>query len=238
LTNFQWGDPEWIGVLENPDVPHSGTNRFIGRFAYVAVPTSSTIDLNFSGNNAKRLNPADGQLFPADQDGLQPQSGFLRNQGVGTWELNLAGFFGALNTNIWRFTRNDYQYQTNLTVPSTGLAFADAERLRRYRQLTLTPASADDFYRVESGNANVTQIDTEFRRDYVDAYSDGPLVARREDIFRQFDNDVPTNPWAGSDLTNRFSDLNDLFDPQLGMAARITGQFTNRAVARTSPLST
>src|SRR6185437_15849804 len=24
------GDPEWIGVLERPDLPHSETNRFIG----------------------------------------------------------------------------------------------------------------------------------------------------------------------------------------------------------------
>ncbi len=238
LTNFQWGDPEWIGVLENPDVPHSGTNRFIGRFAYVVVPTSSTLDLNHSGNNAKRLNLGDGQLFPADQDGLQPQSGFFRNQGVGTWELNLGGFFGALNTNIWGFTQNDYRYETNLTLPNTGLAFADAERLRRFRQLSIAPVSADEFYRVESGNANVTQIDQEFRRDFVDAYSDGPLVALREEIFRQYENDVPDRSWPGSDLTNRFADLNDLFDPQLGMSGRITGQFTNRAVARTSPLST
>src|SRR5688572_8529712 len=27
------GDPEWIGVLENPIAPHSRTNRFIGRYA-------------------------------------------------------------------------------------------------------------------------------------------------------------------------------------------------------------
>jgi hypothetical protein len=32
------GDPQWIGILEHPDRPHSETNRFIGRYAFLALP--------------------------------------------------------------------------------------------------------------------------------------------------------------------------------------------------------
>jgi len=234
-TRFYWGDPEWIGVLEHPDVPHSGTNRFIGRFAYVVVPTSHTLDLNFVGNNAKRINQDQG--LPRNNVAVDLPSGFLRNQGVGTWELNLAGFFGALNTNIWSFGFNDYDYRTNLNQGNSGLAFSDAERLRRFRQETFRPASADLFYETDSGISSVTQIRNTFERDFVDGYSDGPLVVTPADIRSRFENDDPQLSWSGGDLTNRFTELNDLFNPLLGLSGRITGQFTNSGVARTSPRS-
>jgi Mg-chelatase subunit ChlD/type II secretory pathway pseudopilin PulG len=32
------GDPAWVGVLERPDVPHSSSNRFIGRYAWQVPP--------------------------------------------------------------------------------------------------------------------------------------------------------------------------------------------------------
>src|SRR5205085_2595317 len=32
------GDPEWIGVLDKPQYPHSPTNRFLGRYAYIILP--------------------------------------------------------------------------------------------------------------------------------------------------------------------------------------------------------
>ena len=38
LPHFIFGDPEWIGILEHPDQPHSGSNRFVARYAFVAVP--------------------------------------------------------------------------------------------------------------------------------------------------------------------------------------------------------
>src|SRR6185295_18122334 len=34
-SNYFIGDPEWIGVLERPDRPHSATNRFVARYAYI-----------------------------------------------------------------------------------------------------------------------------------------------------------------------------------------------------------
>lgn len=227
-VRFFWGDPEWIGVLENPDVPHSGTNRFIGRFAYVVVPTSSTLDLNFSGNNAKKIEVGAAGLFPADQTGNSPPSGFYRNQGVGTWEMNMAGFFGALHTDIWMFGTSDYLYRTNRNNANQGLTFADAERLRRFRQERYAPPSAEQFFESDSGVNSVTLVRNVFEQDDVDGYSDGPLVVNRSDIFNRFENDAPDLSWSGGDLTNRFADINDLFNPDLGLSYRITGNYTNR----------
>ena len=233
---FFWGDPEWIGVLENPDVPHSGTNRFLGRFAYVVVPTSRTLDVNYIGNDAKRLDVGAG--LPRDTNVLL-SSGFLRNQGVGSWEVNLAGFFGTLNTNVWLYSINDYRYETNIAVRSQGLTFSDAERVRRFRQGPTAPQSADDFYLIDSGASDLVQVNNTFQGDFIDGYSDGPLVTTVAQIRgRVPDNDRPNLAWAGSDLTNHFTGLNDWFNPTLGFGARITGQYTNQSVARTSPLST
>ncbi len=239
---FYWGDPEWIGVLEHPDVPHSGTNHFIGRTAYVVIPPSRTLDINFSGNNAKRLN--EGVGLPNNQD-LLP-SGFLRNQGVGSWEVNLAGFLGALNTNIWGFSPNDYQYETNFTG-STGIAFSDAERFRRFRQENYRPESADRFFELEAGHGSVTPVRDTFEQDFVDGYSDGPLVVTLQDLRLRLENDQPDNAWSGSDLTNHFTELNNVFstalnptagNPSQTLALRLTGQYTNQSIARTSPRST
>ncbi|MBN8246957.1 MAG: hypothetical protein J0L84_05880, partial [Verrucomicrobia bacterium] len=233
---FLWGDPEWIGLLQHPDAPHSGTNHFVGRFAYVVVPTARTLDLNFLGNDAKRLNL--GVTNPPGQGLLG--SGFLRNQGVGAWEINAAGFLAGLNTNIWLATPNDYRYETNMGTASTGLAFSDGERLRRFREENVIPRSAEAFYAFDSGRPDDARIDEVFRRDFVDGYSDGPLALTVTDIRRRLnDNDVPDRTWPGSNSTNHFVELNDLFRPELGIAHRITGQFTNTAgVRQTSPFST
>ncbi|MCB1128079.1 MAG: hypothetical protein KDM81_16420, partial [Verrucomicrobiae bacterium] len=52
VSNRFVGDPEWIGELQHPDAPHSGTNRFVGRFAYLVLPAGRSLDLNFVHNNA------------------------------------------------------------------------------------------------------------------------------------------------------------------------------------------
>ena len=235
---WMWGDPEWIGLLQHPDVPHSGTNQFVGRFAYVVVPADRTLDINHLGNDAKRLNLA-APLPPVALNAPLLPSGFLRNQGVGTWEINPAGFFAALNTNIWLATVNDYVYRTNLNAPSIGLAFSDAERLWRFRQDGFVPMSAVASSGVASGRPDTARINDLFRRDFVDGYSDGPLVLTLEDIRgRLDDNDVAARPWPGSDLTNHFVELNDLFQPRLGIAHRVTGQYTNNSgIRQTSLLS-
>ena len=115
------GDPEWIGVLEHPDQPHSRSNYFAARFAFFAQPIGNSLDIDYIHNTAKQI------LSGTANPGLD---GFLRNQGVGSWEINLAGFLNGLNPNYW-----DYQYQVFdtggalLTTPSTGRAFQDSANI-------------------------------------------------------------------------------------------------------------
>ena len=85
-TNSMVGDPEWIGVLERPEWRHSASNQFLGRFAYLILPAGKSLDANFIHNSAKSR-------------GFSPPTipeGFMRNQGVGSWEMNLAAFLEAL----------------------------------------------------------------------------------------------------------------------------------------------
>src|SRR5688572_9971097 len=84
LSNFFVGDPEWIGVLERPGFPHSASNRFVSRYAYLVVPTGITLDANYIHNYAKLLAPSVMSTARGD--------GFRRNQGAATWEVNLAAF--------------------------------------------------------------------------------------------------------------------------------------------------
>ena len=76
------------------------------------VPISQTLDINFVHNYAKRLNPA---LARGIGDG------FVRNQGVGTWEMNWAAFLVDLNTNFWP-TALSYNYDPRAVnfLNSTG----------------------------------------------------------------------------------------------------------------------
>ncbi|MCS1409874.1 MAG: hypothetical protein M2R45_03060 [Verrucomicrobia subdivision 3 bacterium] len=83
LFTRQVGDPQWIGVLEYPNQPHSATNRFIGRYAYLVLPEGKSLDLNAIYNRGKGNGP------------------FVRNQGVGPWEMNLGAFLNDLNFNVW-----------------------------------------------------------------------------------------------------------------------------------------
>ncbi|HMC28434.1 MAG TPA: hypothetical protein VKM56_11640, partial [Verrucomicrobiae bacterium] len=90
LTNALFtGDPQWFGVLSRPTgLNHTNNNRFIGRYAYIVLPVGHSLDLNFIHNQAKDLSPtmAGGVV-----------DGFFRNQGVGSWEINLAAFLADLN---------------------------------------------------------------------------------------------------------------------------------------------
>jgi len=58
------GDPEWIGELEHPDQPHGENNRFVGRYAYLALPAGKSLDLNFIHN---QLDPKAGRMLTAQQ---------------------------------------------------------------------------------------------------------------------------------------------------------------------------
>ncbi|MCC6232528.1 MAG: hypothetical protein IT580_07785 [Verrucomicrobiales bacterium] len=219
VTNFHVGDPEWIGVLRRPEYPHSGSNLFVGRIAYLILPVGKTLDLNFIHNHTK----ATGH----DVDG------FMRNQGVGGWELNLAAFLRDLNTNAWG---GIYLYRTNPLTPSSGIAFENANTLLRQR------------YRlsVADGNPSHTILDdvretlgplagSAFLADRIDGYSDGPVQSGVDRPYNpvgvSFDileNDVVNRPWPGSDQPSQYFDPQDLFS--LPDPAPTIDQFTNRLI--------
>lgn len=210
FTNFHIGDPEWIGVLRRSDLPHSGSNHFVGRYAYLLLPAGKSLDLNFIHNQAKRNLPAD--------------DGFLRNQGVGSWEINLAAFLRELNTNAW----NGYEYLTNLNIPSRGIAFEHANLLLnlRYRGSYNNLRSIQGLFGIPGANA--------FRTDFADGYSDGPLQLGPELPYTQvsptvrpaIDDDLPAQPWSGADALAQYFDMQELFNvPGFGLLS-----FTNRLI--------
>ena len=183
------GDPEWIGMLEKPQYPHSGTNKFLGRYAYIVLPSGKSLDLNFIHNQAKRLLPKG--------------DGFNRNQGVGSWEINLAAFLKDLNTNMWT-AANGYNFITNLNQASRGLAIVDAADMLVNRsqgggfpdlpsaQFTLGASGA---YALANNSA--------------DDYSDGPQAMGTTPFL--LENDNPNLPWPGSDSYKPYSEIQDLF---------------------------
>lgn len=184
VSNFFMGDPEWVGVLERPEHAHSGTNLFVGRYAYMVVPEGKTLDLNYIHNQAKRLGPN--------------AEGFYRNQGVGPWEINLAAFLRDLNTNQW----TSYSYQTNPAlsslVPPRG-AFTNAlELLRlRYNGSYNNLRSISALYGQNGSYAMVN--------DLIDGYSDGPAQTGVPKL--DLDNDNPDQPWPGSDNPRGYFNL-------------------------------
>ena len=204
------GDLEWVGVLENPLAPHSRTNRFIGRYAFIVLPIGKSLDANFIFNHAKST--------AAGVDG------FLRNQGVGPWEINLAAFLADLNTNYWG-TPNDYFYNTNLAVQSSGLAFQDAleiftRRFGSYQNL----APAQQLFGVTAAN---------FNDGFIDHYSDGPLYITAATMPPVADDDLlklnARGPWPGSFANAGTIPRTNFFTPHDFFEAFLPGSpFTNR----------
>ncbi|MEW6159274.1 MAG: hypothetical protein AB1813_17755, partial [Verrucomicrobiota bacterium] len=232
LTNYFVGDPEWIGVLQRPDLPHSETNRFSGRYAFLVLPAGKSLDLNFMHNNAKRL---DTQGYGID--------GYTRNEGVGSWELNLAAFLTELNTNAW--PPATYVFRTSPTTPSSGPAFDDARFLLRHRyfngvnhQLNSVRAEMGPL----AGNAMLT--------DGIDGYADGPLRLTPDSINREIDqNGMPVSSadpvtfhWSGSANPGGFFDVQDVFNPRASAINRAAvpniSSFVNRLhYAQTNSIS-
>ena len=207
-SNYFVGDPQWIGILESPDRPHAADNRFVSRYAYLAVPAGKTLDINTIHNYAKQLNPT-----------LSTGDGFLRNQGVGCWEDNLGSFLVDLNTNVWPLDPTPqlpgypvgvgYQYFTALAIPNTGAAFNDAVAMVHYRYLPgyNSLATVSQLYGPNGVNA--------FDSDGIDGYGMGPIMGVVWPVAPQ-DPDLtrPTGtPWSGAYNTNHFFTTQEFFDP-------------------------
>ena len=195
LTGFFTGDPQFIGILERPEFPHSPSNRFIARVAWIILPAGKTLDVNYIHNHAKSaLNPP----LPRQLDG------FSRNQGVAPWEINLAAGLRDLNTNAW----NTYQYKLGAT-PSFGVSFDDARDIVAYRH-------GWDFanvnYSVQNLFPGVGPI--AFRDDGIDGYSAGPVMTNYWGWSAAPDADVSRTDkaWSGSDSTNHYFTSQDWFD--------------------------
>ncbi|HEV2327745.1 MAG TPA: pilus assembly PilX N-terminal domain-containing protein [Verrucomicrobiae bacterium] len=200
-TNYSWevGDPEWIGILAHPDQPHGPNNPFIGRYCFIAVPANSA-DLNYIHNQAFSASSASSGL----NNLLVNNDGYFRNQGVGTWEINLAAFLADLDTNIWDPNNfNGYQYLQPVRANS-GLAFSDAFDLLTNRYANFYPSQppVQSLFGVNGINA--------FQYDGIDAYTRGPVqttfdVNYAPETFYNYS-------WVGAPNTNNFFTPDDLFD--------------------------
>ena len=210
LSAFLTGDPQWIGILQHPELFHSPTNLFTSRFAYLVVPIGETLDLNTMHNYAKPVTPPGLNASWSDA--------FLRNEGVLTAELNLAGFLVDLNTNLWPYPVpgpppfdlfQPYAYYADLTTHNSGSAFEDAVALLRYRYATnLTSlATVQNLFGNLGANA--------FKADFMDGYSGGPLMTNTWWPSAPLDQDWSRvgKPWPGAENPNHFLSTQDLFDP-------------------------
>ena len=192
------GDPQWVGILEDPGLPHSSTNRFIGRFAYIVIPEGRTLDLNTIHNQIKEINSQDS---------------FVRNQGIGPWEINLGSFLRDLNPRIW----TQYQYAGPLNgAGNAGNSFSDAFSILNYRRANrpVTPLNAI---------ANPTQM--QMQRDYVDIFANGPYLQNQNWLALDV-ADNTANAWWGSDFQRAFYDVQELFND--GRIPNANGQFGSR----------
>lgn len=215
VTNYLVGDPDWLGGLQRADLPHSPSNQFAYRYSYLVVPAGKTLDLNYIHNEAQ-----------AAQRGRMNQNGtdFFRNEGVGSWELNLAAFLYDLNTNSpggWGLNAGGYDYNSfdprNPILPLVrGNAFYDAAALYRYRLngnpniLTYGLDSVSTLYGINGVNA--------FQNDALDGYSDDGRFfstngAGRPASGLTVENDRAGRPWAGAPQPYHFFTPQDLFNP-------------------------
>ncbi len=141
------GEPEWIGQLKNPLWHHSSSNTFIGRYAYLVLPVGKSLDLNYIYNYLKR---ADGDATSVLNNAINQDDGFARDQGVGSWELNLAAtleyispwaYERANHGNYPGFPRNIYDNPTAYSYYAPGVrspanmgnAFDDADAILHFR---------------------------------------------------------------------------------------------------------
>jgi hypothetical protein len=219
-TNFMTGDPEWVGQLEHPDAPHGPNNHFISRYAFIAVPAGNTLDVNYIHNQA--LNNGAVTLATPDD--------YMRNQGVGSWEINLAAFLADLNTNTWGQSVGSgasapagsalyYQYNQP-SGQNFGHAFDDARSLIIWRYYFNSLATANSAF----FNTPATTIPASG----IDIYGRGPLqttLNTNEDFYSPVNTALP---WSGADNTNHYFTVSDFFDrtkitaPSMNFVDRLT----------------
>jgi hypothetical protein len=200
------GDPQWIGVLERAGQPHSASNYFVSRYAYVVLPAGKTLDLNHIHNDAgafsvNKTNMANGY------------DAFRRDQGTASFELNLAAFLADLNTNQWFTNASAQQYfyynGADISLKNKGFAFDDAGSLLSYRYGNNVGSLAQTYRHLRNS----------FMSNYVDDLLSGPLMTN---LWWRYNGDYDYDrfsltanngfPWAGADNYREFYNLQQLFD--------------------------
>jgi hypothetical protein len=219
LTNFLRGDPQWIGVLQDPRLPHAPTNRYIARYALMVLPAGRSLDVNWIHNDTRDVNLGPGK------------TGYFRNQGVGGFEANLAAFLADLNNNYW----NGYDFDPLrlASPPPDGVAFQDAKDLLLFRYLGVKANPGAPFSRMAYlddllGPAPPLAIQQTIQQDYIDSYADGPIGVLG--ALPSADDDLaPSLPskkiWPGTANRTNYFTVHDLLDPS---KSSIIGGFQNR----------
>jgi hypothetical protein len=198
ISNFFNGEPEWIGVLKYPEYVHSPTNPFIGRYAFMVLPIGKTLDLNFIHNHSKFAPSGDTQ-FNSD--------GFTRDQGVGSWEINLAALlFNAGPAMYQNQNPANYAYFPDNTSPNSGEAFDDASQFLRFRYASTYGNSYPFSLDYMLGNPPLSEVSN------IDEYALYPSTTYPVD-YAGFPLIAPGEPWPGSYNSNMFYDVQDFFDP-------------------------
>jgi hypothetical protein len=201
-SSLQVGDPEWIGVLEHPDAPHSANNPFIARYAFIAVPANS-LDLNRIHNQALQALQVGNLGVPSGSG----RDAYSRDQGVGPWEINLAAFLTDLNTNRWDTFAEPYNYPTPLD--NSSAAFDDARNLVAWRYGYFYPflATANNTFGTLVNNGAA------FENNGIDEYGVGFQFSFDTNYVYPA-NINPNSPWLGAQNTNNFfSSPSELFNP-------------------------
>ncbi len=236
VSNYMVGDPEWIGVLERPGFPHSSTNRFLSRYAFIVVPAGKTLDVNYIHNEAL------GNAAAVQTSGLD----FFRNYGVGSWEINLASFLADLNTNKisgWGDYGFDLPLNFSPTTPTvnpsvvsrSGVAFQDAGAIYKFRMNGDAGNRTRGLLSVASLYGRPGQL--AFLKGGFDGYSDGDLRVTNSGVL-PVSTDNTTLPWSGSYNTNHLFSVQDFFNNRVAKAAGAPVSIPQRLSALGTNLST
>ncbi len=234
---FMNGEPEWIGVLSDPLSRHSPTNKFIGRYAYMVLPIGKTLDFNYIHNSAKGIS--NNFVIVTNYNVLgNEDDGFARDQGVASWELNLAAMLDVLSPNAYElgfqnpnnppgYNWAPYYFSPLVTAPNTGSAFGDAEAILHYRYWPSNAknlASPQAFSSLFQDFPNNTFYANAIASN-IDSYCLGVSLTNPFASVAQ-DSNSSGRPWPGSYTTNLFYNPQDLFDP-----TRTSTNFINRLLA-------
>jgi Mg-chelatase subunit ChlD len=140
-TNYTFGDPEWVGVLDRGNYSpsaHSSTNQFVSRYASIALPTNTELGdkANLAsapqGQFVANRTPTNASEFALNADPNRngqfgPQGTFYDSSKSGS---QLTAGFGRTGTpmtyaNSGQITGALQQLDENFRRQSGGLAWAD-----------------------------------------------------------------------------------------------------------------